>query len=131
MRRLAFVAALALCPSLAGAQALGCPDYVTMPEPQRVILTQGMLSGYLLAAMIVRERSLDLVNDAELGPGLRAAASEVSRPLTRLQGKTPRDLAEGLRVECGTAQSMANDVSAAFISMLRRPPAPRQGKPGK
>ncbi len=123
MLRLALVAALLLAPSLAAAQGLGCPAYVSMGEPERVLVAHGLLSGYLLAATLARERSLDAVSDPKLGPGLRAAATELGRPLTRLQGKTPREVAEALGEECGKTHSMARDVAVAFAALLHDPRA--------
>lgn len=126
MLRYALAAALvvALAPPLARAQALGCPMYVGMTDDQRVLVAQGLLSGYLLGATVVREKSLDAVTDPKLGPGLRAASSELGRPLTRLQGKTPREVAEELRAECGKAQWMRSDISVAFAALLSGPASP-------
>jgi hypothetical protein len=129
VRRLALAAALALLPLAAGAQGLGCPEYIAMTEDQRALGARGLLSGYVLAATIASELSLSAVTDDRLGPGLRAAASELARPLTRLQGRTPREVADDLRAECGRPQSMTREIAAAFAAMLQRPPERKPTRP--
>lgn len=129
MRRFALAAALALLPLAARAQGLGCPEYVAMTEEQRVLVARGLLSGYVLGATTANELSLSAVTDEKLGPGLRRASSELARPLTRLQGKTPREVADDLRAECATPQSMARDISAAFAAMIHRAPRRKPDTP--
>jgi hypothetical protein len=129
VRRLALAAALALLPLAAGAQGLGCPEYIAMTEDQRALVARGLLSGYVLGATIASELSLSAVTDDRLGPGLRAAASELARPLTRLQGRTPREVADDLRAECGRPQSMTREIAAAFAAMLQRPPERKPARP--
>jgi hypothetical protein len=131
VRRLALAAALALLPLAAGAQGLGCPEYIALTEDQRALVARGLLSGYVLGATIAQELSLSAATDDRLGPGLRAASSELARPLTRLQGKTPRQVADELRVECGRPQSMTREVAAAFAAMIHRPPERKPVRPAK